>query len=146
MSCAYKIMLLQDGTGLLNCVDHFSLSKQLVQLCYYLHSLYVLCSVHTYNGYIDIGFIFTELLMGKPLFPGRNVVLELDIMTDFLGFSSTLVLLQIRNEKARRYLSSVRKKKPIPFSHRFPNADPLALHLLGRMLAFEPKDQPSAEE
>lgn len=54
--------------------------------------------------------------------------------------------LQIRNEKARRYLSSMRKKKPIPFSHRFPNADPLALRLLERMLAFEPKDRPTAEE
>lgn len=54
--------------------------------------------------------------------------------------------LQIRNEKARRYLSSMRKKKPIPFSHKFPNADPLALRLLERMLAFEPKDRPTAEE
>lgn len=40
----------------------------------------------------------------------------------------------------------MRKKKPIPLSQKFPNADPLALHLLERMLAFEPKDRPSAEE
>lgn len=54
--------------------------------------------------------------------------------------------LQIRNEKARRYLSSMRRKKPIPFSQKFPNADPLALRLLERMLAFDPKDRPNAEE
>lgn len=59
---------------------------------------------------------------------------------------ASIVLLQIRNEKARRYLSSMRKKKPIPFTHKFPNADPLALRLLERMLAFEPKDRPTAEE
>ncbi|KAG8636680.1 hypothetical protein MANES_15G021900v8 [Manihot esculenta] len=53
---------------------------------------------------------------------------------------------KVRNEKARRYLSSMRKKKPIPFSQKFPNADPLALRLLERMLAFEPKDRPTAEE
>ncbi|EPS61628.1 mitogen-activated protein kinase 14, partial [Genlisea aurea] len=53
---------------------------------------------------------------------------------------------QIRNEKARRYLSSMRKKKPIPLSYKFPNADPLALRLLERMLAFDPKDRPNAEE
>lgn len=53
---------------------------------------------------------------------------------------------QVRNEKARRYLSSMRKKKPIPFSQKFPNANPLALRLLERMLAFEPKDRPTAEE
>jgi mitogen-activated protein kinase 1/3 len=40
----------------------------------------------------------------------------------------------------------MRKKKPIPFSQKFPNADPLALRLLERMLAFEPKDRPTAEE
>ncbi|XP_062179681.1 mitogen-activated protein kinase 14-like isoform X2 [Phragmites australis] len=53
---------------------------------------------------------------------------------------------KIRNEKARRYLSSMRRKKPVPFTQKFPNADPLALSLLERMLAFEPKDRPSAEE
>lgn len=40
----------------------------------------------------------------------------------------------------------MRKKKPVPFSQKFPNADPLALRLLERMLAFEPKDRPTAEE
>lgn len=53
---------------------------------------------------------------------------------------------QVRNEKARRYLSSMRKKRQIPLSQKFPNADPLALRLLERMLAFEPKDRPTAEE
>lgn len=40
----------------------------------------------------------------------------------------------------------MRRKKPIPFSQKFPNADPLALRLLERMLAFEHKDRPTAEE
>lgn len=94
----------------------------------------------------SIGCIFAELLTGKPLFPGKNVVHQLDLMTDMLGTPSAEAVARVRNEKARRYLSSMRKKKPIPFSHKFPNADPLALRLLERMLAFEPKDRPSAEE
>ncbi|KAL6517242.1 Mitogen-activated protein kinase 16 [Orobanche hederae] len=53
---------------------------------------------------------------------------------------------KIRNEKARRYLMSMRRKKPVPLSYKFPNTDPLALRLLERMLAFDPKDRPSAEE
>lgn len=40
----------------------------------------------------------------------------------------------------------MRKKKPVPFSQKFPNADPLALRVLEKMLAFEPKDRPTAEE
>jgi len=94
----------------------------------------------------SIGCIFAEVLTGKPLFPGKNVVHQLDLMTDLLGTPSMDTISRVRNEKARRYLSSMRKKEPIPFSHKFPNADPLALDLLQRLLAFDPKDRPTAEE
>lgn len=52
----------------------------------------------------------------------------------------------MRNDKARRYLTSMRKKQPVSFAQKFPNADPLALKLLERLLAFDPKDRPTAEE
>lgn len=94
----------------------------------------------------SIGCIFAEVLTGKPLFPGKNVVHQLDLMTDLLGTPSMDTISRVRNEKARRYLSSMRKKEPIPFSHKFPNADPLAMDLLQRLLAFDPKDRPTAEE
>ena len=35
----------------------------------------------------SIGCIFAELLTGRPLFPGKNVVHQLDLMTDLLGTS-----------------------------------------------------------
>ncbi|CAN1807335.1 Mitogen-activated protein kinase 16 [Linum perenne] len=94
----------------------------------------------------SIGCIFAELLTGKPLFPGKNVVHQLELMTDLLGTPSSEAIDRVRNEKARRYLSDMRKKKPIPFSYKFPKTDPLALRLLKKMLAFEPKDRPTAEE
>lgn len=40
----------------------------------------------------------------------------------------------------------MRKKQPISLSQKFPKADPLALKLLERLLAFDPKDRPTAEE
>lgn len=52
----------------------------------------------------------------------------------------------MRNDKARRYLNSMRKKQPVSFAQKFPNADPLSLKLLERLLAFDPKDRPTAEE
>ncbi|KAF1895500.1 hypothetical protein Lal_00044151 [Lupinus albus] len=94
----------------------------------------------------SIGCIFAELLTGKPLFPGKNVVHQLDLMTDLLGTPSLEAIARVRNEKACRYLSSMRKKNPIPFSQKFPYADPRALRLLERMLAFEAKDRPTAVE
>ncbi|KAI3463719.1 hypothetical protein Pfo_020382 [Paulownia fortunei] len=94
----------------------------------------------------SIGCIFAEMLTGKPLFPGKNVVHQLDLITDMLGTPQPESLARIRNEKARRYLSSMQKKGPIPFVQKFHNVDLLALRLLERLLAFDPKDRPTAEE
>ncbi|PSR96529.1 Mitogen-activated protein kinase [Actinidia chinensis var. chinensis] len=94
----------------------------------------------------SIGCIFAEMLSGKPLFPGKNVVHQLDLMTDLLGTPPPESVARIRNEKARRYLSSMRRKPQVPFTQKFPHVDPLALRLLERLLAFDPKDRPSAEE
>ncbi|KAL2342355.1 hypothetical protein Fmac_003640 [Flemingia macrophylla] len=94
----------------------------------------------------SIGCIFAEMLTGKPLFPGKNVVHQLDLMTDLLGTPAPESIGRIRNEKAKRYLSGMKKKQQVPFSQKFPNADPLGLRLLERLLAFDPKDRPTAEE
>ncbi|KAK8933199.1 Mitogen-activated protein kinase 9 [Platanthera zijinensis] len=94
----------------------------------------------------SIGCIFAEMLTGKPLFPGKNVVHQLDLMTDLLGTPSPETITKIRNEKARRYLNSMRRKPLVPFSQKFSNIDPSALRLLERLLAFDPKDRPTAEE
>ncbi|KAK6142287.1 hypothetical protein DH2020_022635 [Rehmannia glutinosa] len=102
-----------------------------------------------YTAAIDIwsiGCIFAEVLTGKPLFPGKNVVHQLDLITDLLGTPSMDTIARVRNEKARRYLTNMRKKQPVPFAQKFPNADPLALRLLEKLLAFDPKDRPTAEE
>ncbi|CAK7351751.1 unnamed protein product [Dovyalis caffra] len=94
----------------------------------------------------SIGCIFAEILTGKPLFPGKSVVHQLDIITDLLGTPSSETISGVRNDKARKYLTEMRKKQPVPFSQKFPNVDPLALRLLQRLLAFDPKDRPTAGE
>ncbi|KAM0867945.1 hypothetical protein ACQ4PT_041656 [Festuca glaucescens] len=94
----------------------------------------------------SIGCIFAEMLTGRPLFPGKNVVHQLDLMTDLLGTPSAESISRIRNEKARRYLGNMKKKHPVPFSQKFPGVDPMALHLLERLLAFDPNDRPTAAE
>ncbi|KAH6795558.1 hypothetical protein C2S51_036544 [Perilla frutescens var. frutescens] len=102
-----------------------------------------------YTPAIDIwgiGCIFAEVLTGKPIFPGKNVVHQLDLITDLLGTPSMDTISRVRNDKARRYLTSMRKKQPVPFSQKFPNADPLALRLLEKLLSFDPRDRPTAEE
>ncbi|XP_047341419.1 mitogen-activated protein kinase 15-like [Impatiens glandulifera] len=94
----------------------------------------------------SIGCIFAEVLTGRPLFPGKSIVHQLDLITDLLGTPSADTINGVRNEKARKYLTSMRKKKAIAFADKFPNADPLALNLLQRLLAFDTKDRPTAQE
>ncbi|XP_058747458.1 mitogen-activated protein kinase 15-like [Vicia villosa] len=94
----------------------------------------------------SIGCIFAEVLLGKPLFPGKSVVHQLDLITDLLGTPLPETITGVRNDNARKYLSGMRKKPPVPFEHKFSNADPLALRLLQKLLAFDPKDRPTAEQ
>ncbi|KFK38826.1 hypothetical protein AALP_AA3G165500 [Arabis alpina] len=94
----------------------------------------------------SIGCIFAEVLLGKPLFPGKSVSHQLDLITDLLGTPKSETIAGVRNEKARKYMGEMRKKTPVPFTQKFPNADPLALRLLQRLLAFDPKDRPTASE
>ncbi|KAG2489178.1 hypothetical protein HYH03_012404 [Edaphochlamys debaryana] len=102
-----------------------------------------------YSPAIDIwsvGCIFAEVLLGKPLFPGRNVVHQLELITDLLGTPSAEVIAKVRNEKARRFLLNMRPKPGIPFEQHFLRADRGALRLLKRLLAFDPAERPTAEE
>ncbi|KAH6556408.1 hypothetical protein KP509_1Z181600 [Ceratopteris richardii] len=94
----------------------------------------------------SVGCIFAEVLLGRPLFPGRNVVNQLELITDLLGTPPGDVIARIRNDKARRYLTNMRRKQPGSFFQKFPNVDPMAIRLLQRLLAFDAKDRPTAEE
>ncbi|EOA39917.1 hypothetical protein CARUB_v10008605mg [Capsella rubella] len=94
----------------------------------------------------SIGCIFAEVLTGKPLFPGKSVVHQLELITDLLGTPKSETISGVRNDKARKYLTEMRKKNPVTFSQKFSKADPLALPLLQRLLAFDPKDRPTAAE
>ncbi|KAL8167615.1 hypothetical protein V2J09_009114 [Rumex salicifolius] len=94
----------------------------------------------------SIGCVFAEVLTGQPLFPGKSVIHQLDLITNLLGTPSSEIISWVRNDKARKYLMDMRKKNPVPFSQKFPNVDPLALRLLERMLSFDPRHRPTAEE
>ncbi|CAF2042456.1 unnamed protein product [Brassica rapa] len=89
---------------------------------------------------------FLKLLTGNPLFPGKNIVHQLDMMNDLLGTPFVKLLEgSVRNEKAGRYLRSMRLKKSIRFSHRLPHDD-LDLRILQKLLSFELNERPTVEE
>ncbi|EFJ44855.1 mitogen-activated protein kinase 4, partial [Volvox carteri f. nagariensis] len=107
------------------------------------------CFYGRYTSAVDMwstGCIFAEVLLSKPLFPGRDAVSQLQLVTDLLGKPSQAVIEAITNARARNFLQNMPHKEPKRLSSKFPNADPLALDLLSRLLAFDPADRPSAAE
>ena len=67
--------------------------------CYYCNTNSHFCIIYLqYTPAIDIwsiGCIFAELLTGKPLFPGKNVVHQLDLMTELLGTPSAEAIARV---------------------------------------------------
>ncbi|EPS58802.1 hypothetical protein M569_16010, partial [Genlisea aurea] len=94
----------------------------------------------------SIGCIFAEVLTRKPLFPGKNMMNQMDLITDVLGTPSTDTISRVKNERAKTLLMAMRKKKPIPLAEKIPDADPSAVKLLQRLLSFDPNDRPTADE
>eukprot|EP00906_Rhabdomonas_costata_P027366 RCo038875 len=102
-----------------------------------------------YGPAIDIwstGCIFAELINRKPLFPGRDYINQLNLITDALGVPSEEDMTMIKSEEAVRYLKSMSRKKPVPFKDLFPNCSKLALDFLEKMLVFNPAKRITAAE
>ena len=107
------------------------------------------CFYGCYSHAVDIwsiGCIFAETLAGKPLFPGREAVSQLNLITDLVGKPSVRTIDRIPNVKARTFLHAMPPKPPKDFAQKFPTTDPLALDLLRDLLSFDPSDRPSALE
>mmetsp|Transcript_22643 Transcript_22643/g.49574 ORF Transcript_22643/g.49574 Transcript_22643/m.49574 type:complete len:526 (+) Transcript_22643:188-1765(+) len=107
------------------------------------------CFYGRYSQAVDIwslGCIFAETLLGKPLFPGRDAVSQLQLITDLLGKPSQRVIERISNQKARQFLHAMPYKPQRPFESKFPMGDALALDLLRLMLSFDPAERPTAAE
>ncbi|KAL4573478.1 hypothetical protein LXL04_020286 [Taraxacum kok-saghyz] len=92
------------------------------------------------------GSFFSKYTSAIDIWSIGNVVHQLDLVTDLLGSPSPEIIARIRNDKARRYLNGLPNKVKVLLSNKFPNADPLALRLLEKLLAFDPADRISAEE
>mmetsp|Transcript_21929 Transcript_21929/g.36329 ORF Transcript_21929/g.36329 Transcript_21929/m.36329 type:complete len:353 (+) Transcript_21929:170-1228(+) len=95
----------------------------------------------------SVGCIFAELLGRKPLFPGRDYIHQLELITKVLGSPSDEELKSINgSEKAVRYLQALPKRPKQSLAKMFPKANPLAIDLLEKMLVFDPKRRCNADE
>ncbi|XWS71774.1 hypothetical protein CRYUN_Cryun03dG0167600 [Craigia yunnanensis] len=94
----------------------------------------------------SVGCIFMELLNRKPLFPGKDHVHQMRLLTELLGTPTESDLGFLRNEDARRYIRQLPTHPRQLLANVFPHVHPLAIDLIGRMLTFDPTRRITVEE
>ncbi|GKA52760.1 mitogen-activated protein kinase homolog NTF3 [Tanacetum coccineum] len=102
-----------------------------------------------YDTSIDVwsvGCIFAELLGRKPLFPGTECLNQLKLIVNILGSQREENIEFIDNPKARNFIKSIPFSPGTSFSRLYPNAHPLAIDLLQKMLVFDPSKRISVFE
>jgi mitogen-activated protein kinase 7 len=93
-----------------------------------------------------VGCILAELLGGRPFFKGRDYVDQLNQILHYLGTPSEETLCRIGSPRAQDYVRNLPYMPKVPFQRLFANANPDALDLLDRMLAFDPSQRISVED
>lgn len=93
-----------------------------------------------------MGCILAELLGSKPFFKGRDYVDQLNQILHYLGTPSESTLSRIGSPRAQEYVRNLPYMSKIPFQQLFPRANPDALDLLDKMLAFDPSQRIGVEE
>lgn len=109
----------------------------------------LLLSCTEYTAAIDVwsvGCIFGELLGRRPLFPGKDYVHQLNLITKVIGSPTEEDMAFINSEKARRYIRSLPHSSRVEFSKLYSNSSPAAVDLLSRMLVFNPAHRITVEQ
>ncbi|KAF8636393.1 hypothetical protein AX17_003575 [Amanita inopinata Kibby_2008] len=109
----------------------------------------IMLAFRGYNTAIDvwsIGCILAELLLGRPLFKGKDYVDQLNKVLEVLGTPADTIIKKIGSQKAQAYVRSLPFKKTILLQSVIPTADLQAIDLLEKMLAFDPGDRISVPE
>lgn len=127
--------------------DQVGMTEYVVTRWYRAPELLLCCN--DYTAAIDVwsvGCIMAELLGRKPIFPGKDYVQQLNLITKVIGSPTEADMGFVTSEKARRYLRSLPRCPRSDFRQLYPQADAQALDLLDKMLVFDPAQRISVQE
>ena len=94
----------------------------------------------------SVGCIFAELLGRKPIFPGTDSLNQLQLIVNVLGTMNNADLEFIDNPRPHSYIKSLSYTAGIPLTGMYPQAHPLAIDLLQKMLGFDPSKRISVTQ
>nr|AAN75065.2 mitogen-activated protein kinase [Malus micromalus] len=109
----------------------------------------LLLNCSEYTAAIDIWSvccILGEIMTRKPLFPGKDYVHQLRLITELLGSPDDSSLGFLRSDNARRYVRELPQYPKRSFSLGFPNMSPSSIDLLEKMLIFDPNRRITVDE
>ncbi|XP_061961181.1 mitogen-activated protein kinase homolog MMK2-like isoform X1 [Populus nigra] len=109
----------------------------------------LLLNCSEYTAAIDIwsvGCILGEIMTRQPLFPGKDYVHQLRLITELIGSPDDFSLGFLRSENARRYVRQLPQYPRQNFAARFPNMSAGAVELLEKMLVFDPNRRITVDE
>ncbi|XP_065858343.1 mitogen-activated protein kinase homolog MMK2-like isoform X2 [Euphorbia lathyris] len=109
----------------------------------------LLLNCSEYTAAIDIwsvGCILGEIMTREPLFPGKDYVHQLRLITELIGSPDDASLGFLRSNNARRYVRQLPQYRKQNFSVRFPSASTGATDLLEKMLVFDPNKRITVDE
>ena len=109
----------------------------------------VILNSSNYTKQIDVwgvGCVFAELLGRAPLFPGEDYLDQVQRVIGVLGTPNAEDMHFIGNPAARRFIQKLPRREKMKMSALYPKANPVALDLLDKMLAFNPEKRWTIEQ
>jgi len=102
-----------------------------------------------YSEKVDIwsaGCILAELILGRPLFPGKSHIDQFCVITQLLGSPPDNVIANVKSLNTLGFIRSLPRRDRKPLTKMIPNANGKAVLLLERMLQIDPTERCSAGE
>ncbi|CAK8539356.1 unnamed protein product [Lathyrus sativus] len=109
----------------------------------------LLLNCSEYTSAIDVwsvGCIFAEIMTRQPLFPGKDYVHQLRLITELIGSPDESSLGFLRSENAKRYLRQLPQFGKQNLSAKIPLMSAEPLDLLEKMLIFDPDKRITVDE